>query len=73
MGYTILYLLCRKAEVLAPALWKLLVEYAVHRLVYHHAPVFSVLHDSHHRVPNAGPGRAAQEAAGREAERKGQT
>jgi len=29
-----------------------LVEYTVHRFVYHHAPVFSALHDSHHRAPN---------------------
>ena len=33
------------------ATWTL-VEYAVHRLVYHHAPVFSALHDSHHQAPN---------------------
>jgi sterol desaturase/sphingolipid hydroxylase (fatty acid hydroxylase superfamily) len=33
------------------ATWTL-VEYATHRLVYHHAPVFSTLHDSHHRAPN---------------------
>jgi sterol desaturase/sphingolipid hydroxylase (fatty acid hydroxylase superfamily) len=30
-----------------------LVEYVVHRFVYHHAPVFSKLHDSHHQAPNA--------------------
>jgi sterol desaturase/sphingolipid hydroxylase (fatty acid hydroxylase superfamily) len=33
------------------ATWTL-VEYAIHRLVYHHAPVFSALHDSHHQAPN---------------------
>jgi len=33
------------------AAWTL-VEYAIHRLVYHHAPVFSALHDSHHQAPN---------------------
>jgi sterol desaturase/sphingolipid hydroxylase (fatty acid hydroxylase superfamily) len=30
-----------------------LVEYLIHRFVYHHAPVFSRLHGEHHRVPNA--------------------
>ncbi len=38
-----------------PADWALtwtLVEYAIHRFVYHHAPLFSALHDSHHRAPN---------------------
>jgi sterol desaturase/sphingolipid hydroxylase (fatty acid hydroxylase superfamily) len=34
------------------ATWTL-VEYAVHRFVYHHAPLFSALHDSHHQAPNA--------------------
>ncbi len=29
------------------------VEYAVHRYVYHHAPLFSTMHDSHHQAPNA--------------------
>ena len=33
------------------ATWTL-VEYATHRVVYHHAPVFSALHDSHHQAPN---------------------
>jgi sterol desaturase/sphingolipid hydroxylase (fatty acid hydroxylase superfamily) len=33
------------------AAWTL-VEYAIHRFVYHHAPLFSALHDSHHRAPN---------------------
>jgi sterol desaturase/sphingolipid hydroxylase (fatty acid hydroxylase superfamily) len=33
------------------ATWTL-VEYAIHRFVYHHAPVFSALHDSHHQAPN---------------------
>jgi sterol desaturase/sphingolipid hydroxylase (fatty acid hydroxylase superfamily) len=33
------------------ATWTL-VEYAVHRFVYPYAPVFSALHDSHHRAPN---------------------
>jgi sterol desaturase/sphingolipid hydroxylase (fatty acid hydroxylase superfamily) len=33
------------------ATWTL-VEYAIHRFVYHHAPLFSALHDSHHRAPN---------------------
>jgi sterol desaturase/sphingolipid hydroxylase (fatty acid hydroxylase superfamily) len=34
------------------AAWTL-VEYSVHRFIYHHAPVFSALHDSHHQTPNA--------------------
>jgi hypothetical protein len=29
-----------------------LAEYAIHRFVYHHVPVFSALHDSHHQAPN---------------------
>jgi hypothetical protein len=29
-----------------------LVEYAIHRFVYHHAPLFSALHDSHHQAPD---------------------
>ena len=29
-----------------------LAEYAIHRFVYHHAPLFSALHDSHHQAPN---------------------
>jgi sterol desaturase/sphingolipid hydroxylase (fatty acid hydroxylase superfamily) len=33
------------------ATWTL-VEYAVHRFVYHYAPVFSALHESHHQAPN---------------------
>ena len=33
------------------ATWTL-VEYAIHRFVYHHAPLFSSLHDSHHQAPN---------------------
>ena len=33
------------------ATWTL-VEYAIHRFVYHHAPLFSALHDSHHQAPN---------------------
>ena len=28
-----------------------LVEYGVHRFVYHHAPLISALHDSHHQSP----------------------
>ena len=34
------------------ATWTL-VEYLVHRFIYHHAPVFSALHDAHHEAPNA--------------------
>lgn len=34
------------------AAWTL-VEYFVHRFVYHHAPVFSALHDLHHQSPGA--------------------
>lgn len=30
-----------------------LAEYIIHRFVYHHAPVFSQLHDAHHREPHA--------------------
>lgn len=30
-----------------------LAEYAIHRFVYHHAPLFSALHDSHHQAPRA--------------------
>ena len=33
------------------ATWTL-VEYAIHRFAYHHAPLFSALHDSHHQAPN---------------------
>jgi sterol desaturase/sphingolipid hydroxylase (fatty acid hydroxylase superfamily) len=33
------------------AAWTL-VEYAIHRLVYHHVPLFSTLHHSHHQAPN---------------------
>lgn len=33
------------------ATWTL-VEYTIHRFVYHHAPVFSALHNSHHQAPN---------------------
>jgi sterol desaturase/sphingolipid hydroxylase (fatty acid hydroxylase superfamily) len=29
-----------------------LVEYAIHRFVYHQAPLFTALHDSHHQAPN---------------------
>jgi len=28
-----------------------LAEYAIHRFLYHHAPVLSPLHDAHHRAP----------------------
>jgi hypothetical protein len=28
------------------------VEYAIHRFVYHRAPLFSALHDSHHQAPD---------------------
>jgi sterol desaturase/sphingolipid hydroxylase (fatty acid hydroxylase superfamily) len=34
------------------AIWTL-AEYVIHRYVYHHAPVFSPLHDAHHREPDA--------------------
>ena len=30
-----------------------LIEYAVHRVIYHHAPYFRDLHDAHHAQPNA--------------------
>jgi sterol desaturase/sphingolipid hydroxylase (fatty acid hydroxylase superfamily) len=33
-------------------LWTLL-EYAIHRFVYHHAPYFKDIHDAHHAEPNA--------------------
>jgi len=33
------------------ALWTL-VEYLIHRFVYHHAPILSPLHDQHHKRPN---------------------
>jgi sterol desaturase/sphingolipid hydroxylase (fatty acid hydroxylase superfamily) len=33
------------------ATWTL-VEYAIHRFIYHRAPLFSALHDSHHQAPN---------------------
>ena len=32
-------------------LWTLL-EYGIHRFLYHHAPVLSPLHEAHHRAPN---------------------
>jgi sterol desaturase/sphingolipid hydroxylase (fatty acid hydroxylase superfamily) len=28
-------------------------EYTIHRFIYHHAPIFSALHDAHHHEPNA--------------------
>jgi sterol desaturase/sphingolipid hydroxylase (fatty acid hydroxylase superfamily) len=40
------------ALVIGLALWTF-AEYVIHRWVYHHAPVFSALHDSHHREPKA--------------------
>lgn len=40
------------AFFLGLAVWTL-AEYWIHRYVYHHAPVFSSLHDQHHREPNA--------------------
>src|ERR1700758_4848963 len=33
------------------AVWTL-AEYLIHRFVYHHAPIFSPLHDAHHHAPN---------------------
>ncbi len=33
------------------AVWTL-VEYLIHRFVYHHAPILSPLHDEHHKKPN---------------------
>jgi sterol desaturase/sphingolipid hydroxylase (fatty acid hydroxylase superfamily) len=33
------------------AVWTL-AEYLIHRFVYHHAPIFSPLHDAHHQAPN---------------------
>ncbi len=38
--------------VIGMATWTL-VEYVIHRFAYHHAPVFSALHHSHHEAPNA--------------------
>ena len=29
-----------------------LAEYLIYRFVYHHAPIFSPLHDAHHHAPN---------------------
>ena len=34
------------------AVWTL-VEYGVHRLIYHHVPFFERMHDAHHAEPNA--------------------
>ena len=34
------------------AVWTL-VEYGVHRLIYHHVPLFERMHDAHHAEPNA--------------------
>ena len=34
------------------AVWTL-AEYLIHRFVYHHAPIFSPLHDAHHKEPLA--------------------
>ena len=39
------------SQLIGLATWRL-VEYAIHRFVYHHAPLFSALHDSHHQAPN---------------------
>jgi len=36
--------------IIGVVIWTL-VEYLVHRFVYHHAPFFSALHDSHHKAP----------------------
>lgn len=38
------------AAVVGVALWTL-VEYLVHRVVYHHAPILSPLHNEHHTKP----------------------
>jgi sterol desaturase/sphingolipid hydroxylase (fatty acid hydroxylase superfamily) len=40
------------ALVFGLAFWTL-AEYVIHRWVYHHAPIFSKLHDSHHQEPGA--------------------
>jgi sterol desaturase/sphingolipid hydroxylase (fatty acid hydroxylase superfamily) len=39
------------AALFGVALWTL-VEYLIHRFVYHHAPILSPLHDKHHKKPN---------------------
>ena len=39
------------AALFGVALWTL-VEYLIHRFVYHHAPILSPLHDEHHKKPN---------------------
>ena len=40
------------ATLVGGAVWTF-AEYWIHRWVYHHAPVFSPLHDAHHREPRA--------------------
>ena len=38
--------------VLGGAAWTL-IEYLIHRWIYHHVPYFQELHDAHHAEPNA--------------------
>jgi len=40
------------AALFGVGLWTL-VEYLIHRFVYHHAPILSPLHDLHHQKPNS--------------------
>src|SRR4051812_6814378 len=40
------------ALVFGLGVWTL-AEYLIHRFIYHHVPIFSALHDSHHREPKA--------------------